>query len=157
LRYDYDVIEQYVRIGIFWREDIGRDRVAGMEFAQDIRVLHLVRHGHGFHESWNGLMVDGDLACGGVCGDHLPAHLESLIGGIGCVLLIGSRAGAASREQGCGHDGATEKSTNHPLVYNRENAPRAAWRYPPKGGITLEWEQIRRSKSTHGCAMAEPW
>ena len=65
LRDDDDVIEQHVRVGVLRDQHVGGDHVAGMQFAQDVRVLELVGHGHRIHEAGNGFMVQRDLAgCG---------------------------------------------------------------------------------------------
>ena len=81
LRNHHNVIEHNVRIGILRDQHIGGDGVAGMQLAENARILQLVGHGHRIHEAGNGLMIHRHFAGRRIGRNHLPAQLVHLEAG----------------------------------------------------------------------------
>ena len=48
--------------------------ITGMQILQHVRVFHLIRHGHGIHEPWDYLGVDGDFAVRRIRTDNNSLH-----------------------------------------------------------------------------------
>ena len=84
LRDHNNMVQQHIGIRVLRNQNVGGDHVARMQFAQNVRILQFVGHGHRVHEARNRLMVQRHLALGRVGRNHLPAqlvHLEVLAGG----------------------------------------------------------------------------
>ena len=101
---DDDVIEFGIAEagGVLLDDDGGGDEVAGVEFADDAGVLELVGHGHGVHETGDGIVLEGDV--GGIGADDLATDGEGLLG-----ILVCSGGGGGRRFAACGQEGDGEK------------------------------------------------
>jgi hypothetical protein len=99
LRHHHDVVEQKIRVRVRRDQHVGRNHVPRMQPAQNARILQLVRHGHGLHEAWNGLMAHRHLVFGSIGGDHFSAQLVNLEVLAGDLLRGRRRAGVAAGRQ----------------------------------------------------------
>jgi hypothetical protein len=80
---DEDFIARRALRGWLRNQDIGGDKIAGVEFVEDAGVAELVGHGHRVHVAGDGLVVERDFAFGGIGGDDFAAQ------GVGLELFSG--------------------------------------------------------------------
>ncbi len=83
LRDNDDMVEQNIGVRILRNQQVGGNHVAGMQLAEDVRILQFVGHGHRIHEARNRVMIQRDFAFGCVRGDHFPVEFVYLVGRIG--------------------------------------------------------------------------